>query len=436
MYDSSNQQNFTNSSTIYVNSGIEFPLVPANVGSNWTSSNTNVATVDDDGIITTLSPGTTTITASVSTIATYSMTVEVLIPNGIYYIKHTTNNEYIQAKKTSNNHENYYHSGMSIGLDAFSGAAYQRWSFVHLGNGWYTITTPADGYILYLNYSEEENRIQQLANNTTSNSQWKIVSNSISDGSFHIINKAVYESTGSIDNAFLGYNSGNVSIVSNTNSVPWILQKLDDTIVTLCGIPSDGTPLIPDLKTVGENLNSSPQNINNINIYENAMSASTCLDLITNSDIFTIRCHGNYENCDSTYLILDHSNETRLYSHYTTEIDGYSSYISSSNDFSGVKIAVFLGCFTGYGENNIAKRVYQQGASISIGFKDEINRAASGEWIIKFYNELIDGETINNAVSSASGLFEPQNQELYKLRVEDIVIFGDSTATLSSLGVN
>ncbi len=57
MYDSSNQQNFTNSSTIYVNSGIEFPLVPANVGSNWTSSNISVEP-HNNGLRTSNSTGT------------------------------------------------------------------------------------------------------------------------------------------------------------------------------------------------------------------------------------------------------------------------------------------------------------------------------------------------------------------------------------------
>jgi len=63
-----------------------------------------------------------------------------------------------------------------------------------------------------------------------------------------------------------------------------------------------------------------------------------------------------------------------------------------------VDLAVFAGCYTGYGDNNIAKYACQNGAKISIGWETEVKYPYLTKWLKGFNGYLAKGYSVNDAL--------------------------------------
>ena len=176
-------------------------LLPTNVtvsGIKWTSSNTGVATVDQNGKVTGVSAGTAVITAaSVDNVSvkgtctiTVSSTVKPAIPtgrtieDGVYQIRKQGTNYNLSVANRSRE------AGALLCISA-SGAEDETTEFrvTYEENGYYTITNVDSGFLVDTlgGKTDAGTAIQQWKNNGSNAQKWYIAENT--NGSYYIIPK-------------------------------------------------------------------------------------------------------------------------------------------------------------------------------------------------------------------------------------------------------
>lgn len=173
------------SETVFLNS--ENPV------QSWESSDTGNAVVDDNGMVTTLKPGRAVITAYDYENYPYSITVNVLLPDGEYFIKnrHVNNRRYLQIDDNVDDTPD----GAFMELWAFSGEDNQIWEISHVGNGYYHILSKASGLALMVPYNKQNIENEKIVQGTyyygNENQLWRITQTEYE--SFKIANKATIE---------------------------------------------------------------------------------------------------------------------------------------------------------------------------------------------------------------------------------------------------
>lgn len=104
---------------------------------NWSSSNTNVATVNSSGVVTGIKAGVATITASAQGCTSQACTVYVTLPDGVYWIMNNDSEFYFHAENgnIANGTQIIQHAKLQVppvGLRAM-------WKLKYLDNGLYSI---------------------------------------------------------------------------------------------------------------------------------------------------------------------------------------------------------------------------------------------------------------------------------------------------------
>lgn len=111
----------------------------------WATSNSTVATVNSDGVITANKAGTATITASMTdsngVIRTATCVVYVYIPNGVYYIKNLNSNYYLHVKSGGISNYTDVYQRMKYNTASISNELLiqQMWKIYYLGEGRYSV---------------------------------------------------------------------------------------------------------------------------------------------------------------------------------------------------------------------------------------------------------------------------------------------------------
>ena len=99
----------------------------------WTSSNTNIATVDSEGTVVGIAPRTATITVAAYN-KSFSYTINVTpIANGVYFLQNKQSTYFADIKNQ------VMANGTVIHQWKYHGGNTQKWIFTHVGDGYYTI---------------------------------------------------------------------------------------------------------------------------------------------------------------------------------------------------------------------------------------------------------------------------------------------------------
>ncbi len=143
--------------------------------------------------------------------------------------------------------------------------------------------------------------------------------------------------------------------------------------------------------------------------------------------IFISRSHGTIEIGAGdvhigTQLQLSHYNNTSDYWYK-------SSQISTSKDFSNIRIAVFGACYTGAGGSNgmnLPSVAVERGAKVAIGFQGSVNCYMASSWVRLFVDYLLDGDTVQEAIDTIGEL------KYYGTAYKTLLpyVAGDGTVTL------
>lgn len=140
--------------------------------------------------------------------------------------------------------------------------------------------------------------------------------------------------------------------------------------------------------------------ISEVNIYTGSFATSSIDWHLTNdyNEVFVSRSHGGFQmnaiypdEQDGTYLLLnDSSNEIRYVSNDSMD----------TLNLSNLKLALFVGCYTGYGGamwENLPSVAIWQGARTAIGFTGSINCNEANHWVELLFDLLDEGKTIREA---------------------------------------
>lgn len=347
-------------------------------------------------------------------------TTSLIIDNDTYFIKNGHLDKYIQIDDGDSSN-NYSTEGAILELWAGNGDNYQKWNFVNLYNGYYKIISKISGKAISVQSGYENSGAYALVQQTYTGSprqQWKI---SLTSRGLYKIKPKSSESY-STDWVMccgegLNENGRNVEQRSYDNNNilkdEWLLEVLNNKNISFCGITNSGYNHSTCLETTKQNL--FDEGFNNTTIYTGSITPMTCLFYLKNSSIFTSRSHGIFfESNDvvtTTGIILNDtpgSGMIGLYSHYDDRMTYGSSNIVATDNFSNLELVLFIGCFTGRGGidgNNLPTICVAQGAEVAVGFTESISCNDANEWTIYFYNYLISGETVQEAVNQASSKY-------------------------------
>ena len=336
---------------------------------------------------------------------------------------------------------NYINDGGIAEIRSFNGADYQRWIFTNAGDGYYKITSKISGYAVTVPSGEEseENIDLVLKPYTGSNNQkWEITLTSY--GSYKIKAKSS-ESITDRDLVMVvqtnilyseGLNIQQRQYVDNTSyKDEWILQPYS---VVFYGVTNSGHDHISSLNSIQTTMLNG--NWKSVTVRSGAITANQCKNDLLSTNVFTSRSHGQLvlragtTTEVSTGIVLndnDGSNKVVFYGHAWNGMESGSGSIDSGENYSNIDVVLFIGCNTAYGGNggrNLPAAIVDQGARAAVGFKDSIDCVEANTWTTNFYNKMLQGATLQEAVDYACGEFS-ENSPL-----RSAVICGDETITL------
>lgn len=372
-------------------------------------------------------------------IATRSYNVTLPFEPGIYYFKNRQMGKYMQIDDVGS---------ATMEVLPFEGMDNQKWVIEHVRKQYYTIKSAENGlYLTVPEGSHDSNYVKlRLQESTSTRGQLWCFEKPHAGIDSYVIRPDSGEGKTTdwcinVKDTLLGWDDGAIvqgDFQDNTSYLDeWVLELADPFRITFYGVTNVNHDHATSLETIEENLRDA--GFNNINLYEGSMMPLDCLDHLMETNVFTIRSHGeplfNAETgeLECTGIILNDLKEAArigLYSHPSDQMTINSSYIVSGDSFENVKLAVFMGCETGYGgENgkNLPAVVVSQGAEVAIGFEKKIDCNNANIWIEKFYAALLSGKTVSQAVNVASST-EGENSALSS---DYIIICGNENYKLS-----
>lgn len=229
-----------------------------------------------------------------------------------------------------------------------------------------------------------------------------------------------------------GLNIQQRQYVDNTSyKDEWILQPYS---VVFYGVTNSGHDHISSLNSIQTTMLNG--NWKSVTVRSGAITANQCKNDLLSTNVFTSRSHGQLvlragtTTEVSTGIVLndnDGSNKVVFYGHAWNGMESGSGSIDSGENYSNIDVVLFIGCNTAYGGNggrNLPAAIVDQGARAAVGFKDSIDCVEANTWTTNFYNKMLQGATLQEAVDYACGEFS-ENSPL-----RSAVICGDETITL------
>lgn len=112
---------------------------------------------------------------------------------------------------------------------------------------------------------------------------------------------------------------------------------------------------------------------------------------------------GHADSGHMAFRYMQHGDEYKTGVYYANDFDSLTGYkyvgIAGNMDF--VSLAVFAGCNTATGDDNIAKRARDYGAHISIGWRGKVFSGSHSNWLSRFNSILGEGGSLASAMAYA-----------------------------------
>ena len=385
-----------------------------NQGVTWTSSNTDVATVNSSGVITGVAAGTSVITVKSMYNTNWSCIFSIhvsAVPNGTYFIKNRETDRYLDIEGPSMAGNATIHQWDYYGHDS------QKWIFELKDDGYYTIKSVYSGlYLSVKDDSAEQNAaVIQHSGGGGLGQRWKI--KKISCGAYIISAKCgeLTENCLAVGDYVININGIDIKHKTYANASnyqdEWYLAP---SSVVLFGITSTHSSIKPTLENVKMDMENSGWN--SVILRAGEFTADECLRDMKTPKIFVSSSHGNCIRFSDqgqvcTYIILDGNSTPKcLSSHSWNNMGSNFTAINDGDDFSNLDLAIFIACHSGDGginSNNLPSRAVEQGAKTAIGFIGNLGVAGANEFIDDFFVYLNDGYTVMEALNSAESRFGP-----------------------------
>ena len=352
----------------------------------WSSSNTNVVTVSNVGVVTGKSAGTAVITAkskvNTSWFASYTVNVGE-IANGTYYIKSKQSGKVVDIKDSNTT------AGESIHQFDFEGTNDQKWIFELQQDGYYTIKSVHSNLYLSVkdNASNSGADVIQNSGGNADGQRWSVTKTN--NGAYKIKAKCA----GSLDlclkkGTYVFYPNKLVHMTYSDDSAyddEWeIIGKKDYTLMYI-GYETDDPLMPPILNSVSQALQI---NAGMDGCEYTALSKNDLIIYLSSSNVFSCITHGTKTSLAASDNELTVANINAL----------------SANAFNDLKFVYLGACSTGDGgasANNLVNSIYSKGADAVLGFKNEIFVVEANLWTDVFMQTLSTGCTIDYAMNVA-----------------------------------
>jgi len=131
--------------------------------------------------------------------------------------------------------------------------------------------------------------------------------------------------------------------------------ELDPYSVVFYGITNEDHNHISCLNTIASTMLNGAWN--DVTVRGGAIASSTCRDDLLSCNVFTSRSHGeavfnpNTNILEATGIVLDDEeyDYVGFYSHLCSSMSSGSTNIQANDDYTGLKVALFIGCETAKG---------------------------------------------------------------------------------------
>jgi len=430
----------------------------------WSSNNTDaVSVISNDGQIRGKIPcetATITVNASIAEVD-YSTSFTVVvnpIPNGTYYIRNKQTGCFAGMKVTNKGEKiavqynfDASDSNASDGNTIYTCDSVPKWVFNHVGDQYYTIKLSKSGTSYYMGVkdasvdynasTEYDADVVLYSGNIGDHMKWKIEPvylSSIRDWT-QISNvdriigyklKPKHAELADIDEELvLATNSSSTSDgvkliqgdYENNQSYREIWSIIESYDMAFYGIDHGfryGQDEDIPPYTTSMNHITSFGGYDNLKI-ETQSDAPECKTDLDNREYVILHAHGDIVSY-SNYIILS-QNDDRLYSYDYGNVSE-SSCISSSANYSNLKLVLFMNCHSGETDLNFVSRVVSLGAKNAVGFIGQQNEFAAEYWQMAFWEAYCAGNDIETCVRVAC--------DDTNIIISDVVIGGNINNTI------
>jgi len=302
----------------------------------------------------------------------------------------------------------YYHiRGTTV--SNFSGEVdnthlYERWKTPSFSGTQVKIQATQNSFYLQRNTITNSVWATQYSPTERESQMWRIYENE--DGTYRI---APTEKTASEYWGLAVNSAGELVLVSNCLNNPNAKWEIRELNAVLYGVGDEQQDFTLPLLDVAVGLDEKNYAVDSI--IENATGANALADL-KDCNIFISNTHGDASGSVYSGIFVGEtgSNSATLYSTSLASCDSNDAYISSTDRFDYLELAVFIGCSTGHGDRSLVDIVVEQGATVAVGFTESVYIYASDYWLEVFWSSLMNGNTVNQAIADACDASE----EYYK----------------------
>ena len=427
---------------------------------NWTSSNPEIATVvSNTGMVTGVKSGTTTITATLAHSGySRSYTLHVTeIPNGTYYLKNIETGCFADMTTSSPNSGTAVYQYRFFEVDGIDdngdGEAdrtgvipndINKWTIKRYSGVYYTITAADLNASYYLSVKNGSTAVDVgivvYTGTVDEYMKWRIEpvyathkagtpDDTSDDIEYQMGFKIMPKHTAYKDYVLATATSSALNEIQllqgdymDNDSYRDVWNVIEEFDMAIYGIDDteynghDHSVSIEDIRALGA-WGTFTERIDS--------TGTQCRRDLANHDYFIIRTHGNDDYYHATAVQLEKNGDAYLFSHEVSGMSEDSDYIHDSDDFGDLKLALWVGCETGYGGTvgfNLPVRTVARGARTSIGFNVEILCGQASSWTEKFWKCYLAGNSVElsaEVASTASGV-----------QYSAVVICGDEDMTI------